>query len=220
MRAALLGALLALTPAVAFAQNTTEGRRDLPQQGSAPTPKDAKGAPDTSQRGSRGSTAGGDERTGAPGAGVESGDANGMAGGRTDQGPHGGTGIREGGGGAERERARAKQSGQARGRNRKGSLARPADSPPQINRDPKPAGSGAPMTPVEQEPRRQGRNYVEGPQPGAAGGVATETESTPGGAAPRGPTGKGAQTQPDKKPTDRRPDSPNTPESPGEEPGH
>lgn len=197
----LILAALALVPATAMAQNTAEGRADKPQQGSSPTPKDANDAADTSQRGSRGTTAGGSERTGAPTAGIESGDANGLAGGRTDEGPRGGTGIR-GTHDLRHERARARASSQARRRNAKGSTARPADSPPQINHDPRAMGSGAPMTPVAEEPQAQGKNYPAGPQHGAAGGVASGTdEGSPAGAAPRGPAGKGAQTTPDNKPT-------------------
>jgi len=196
MTRTLLTALLALTPA-AFAQggSPTEGR----DRATAPTPKDANSAADTSQRGSRGVSAGGDERTGPPAAGVESGDANGMAGGRTDEGPRGGTGIREGGARIQRERARGKANAQARGRNRKGSLDRPADSPPQREDHPSVIGSGAPNVPVSEEPRPQGRNYVEGPQHGAAGGVASGPDDASGGAAPAKEPGKGAQTQPDKK---------------------
>jgi hypothetical protein len=196
-----LAALLALVPAAALAQSNAENRPDSAQRGSAPTPADASRAADTSQRGSRGTTAGGDERTGPPAAGIESGDANGLAGGRTDEGPRGGTGIREGGSRTQNERARGKVNSQARPRNRKRSLERPADSPPQRNEDPKPMGSGAPMTPVQNEPVPQGRNYPDGAQHGAAGGVASGTEDTPGAASPRGTTGKGAQTQPDKKPS-------------------
>jgi hypothetical protein len=201
----ILAALLVLTPA-AFAQSGS--RTDDPQRATAPTPSDANRAADTSQRGSRGTTAGGDERTGPPGAGLESGDANGMAGGRTDEGPRGGTGIREGGARIQRERARSKANDQARGRNKKGSLNRPAETPPQRNDDPKAMNSGAPMVPVKDEPQPQGRNYVEGPQPGAAGGVASGTEGAPGGSSPEGVSGKGAQTQPDKKPTSDKPDTP------------
>ena len=201
MRRAILAAVLAVTPA-AFAQSGD------PQRASAPTPSDANRAADTSQRGSRGTNAGGDERTGPPGAGVESGDANGMAGGRTDEGPRGGTGIREGGSRIQRDRARGKVSSQARRRNKKGSLDRPADSPPQRNENPKPMGSGAPMVPVTEQPQPEGRNYVEGPQPGAAGGVASGTEGAPGGSSPSGVSGKGAQTQPDKKTTGDQPETP------------
>ncbi len=166
---------------------------------STSTPSEVNSAADTSQRGSRGSTAGGEERTGPPAAGIESGDANGMAGGRTDEGPRGGTGLREGATRIERERARV--NSQARRRNRKGSLERPAESPPQRNEHPKAMGSGAPMTPVDQEPRPEGRNYVEGAQHGAAGGVASGTADAPGGASTEGTAGKGAQAQPDKKPS-------------------
>src|SRR5256885_6624603 len=75
---------------------------------STSTPSEVNSAADSSQRGSRGSTAGGDERTGPPAAGIESGDANGMAGGRTHEGPRGGTGHRGGGAGIQKERARGK----------------------------------------------------------------------------------------------------------------
>jgi len=204
---ALAAALIALAPA-AFAQggSTTQDA----QHATAPTPKDANQAADTSQRGSRGANAGGDERTGPPAAGVESGDANGMAGGRTDEGPRGGTGIRQGGAGAQHERARARANDQARGRNKKGTLARPAASAPQRNDNPQPMGSGAPMVPVQDQPRPEGRNYVEGAQPGAAGGVASGPEENPGGSAPppSKESGKGAQLQPDKKQTGSEPPTP------------
>src|SRR5947208_2176584 len=189
-----------LLPAAALAQSTSE-RPDSAQRGSTPTPSEVNSAADSSQRGSRGSTAGREERTGPPAAGIESGDANGMAGGRTDEGPRGGTGIREGGSRIQNERARGKVNSQARPRNRKRSLNRPADSPPQRNEDPKPMGSGAPMTPVQREPVPQGRNYPDGAQHGAAGGVASGTDEGAGSASTRGTAGKGAQTQPDKKPS-------------------
>src|SRR2546423_12597757 len=131
MNSPLVGALLC---ALAMAQSTGEGRPDSAQRGSPPTATDANRAADSSQRGSRGSTAGGEERTGPPAAGIESGDANGMAGGRTDEGPRGGTGLREGATRIERERARV--NSQARRRNRKGSLERPAGSPPQRKQHP------------------------------------------------------------------------------------
>ncbi len=198
MNSPLVGALLC---ALAMAQSTGEGRPDSAQRGSPPTATDANRAADSSQRGSRGSTAGGDERTGPPAAGIESGDANGMAGGRTDEGPRGGTGIREGGARIQSERARGKVNSQARPRNRKRSLDRPADAPPQRNEDPKAMGSGAPMIPVQSEPVPQGRNYPAGAQHGAAGGVASGTDEEAGSASTRGTAGKGAQTQPDKKPS-------------------
>ena len=115
------------------------------ERGSA-QPADANRAAGNAQQSSR-DTAGGDERTGPPAPGIQSGDANGMAGGRTDQGPRGGAGIREGGDRLRKDRARARASGQARGRNRKGSFERPADAPADMNRDPKPMGSGAPADP-------------------------------------------------------------------------
>jgi hypothetical protein len=198
MNSPLVGAFLC---ALAMAQSTGEGRPDSAQRASAPTANDANRAEDTSQRGSRGSTAGGDERTGPPAAGIESGDANGMAGGRTDEGPRGGTGIREGGARIQNERARGKVNSQARPRNRKRSLDRPADAPPQRNEDPKAVGSGAPMIPVQSQPVPQGRNYPAGAQHGAAGGVASGTDEEAGSASTRGTAGKGAQTQPDKKPS-------------------
>jgi hypothetical protein len=200
MKIGSIGLALLLVPLAAQAQNSSEGRADKPQRGSSPTPMDANHAAATSQRGSRGSTAGGSERTGAPGGGVESGDANGMAGGRTDEGPRGGTGIPDGAH-PQKERARARANSQARARNHKGSLARPADSPPDVNLNPTPIGSGAPNIPVEQQPQPQGRYYPAGPQQGQAGGVASGTEDAEGAAGPRGPAGKGAEAQPSKEPS-------------------
>lgn len=184
-----------------FALAAAPGTSEDAQRGSAPTSRDANRAADESQRGSRGSTAGGGERTGPPAAGIESGDANGMAGGRTDEGPRGGTGISDGGERIRRDRARRRANDQARGPNKKGSFERPAESPPQINRDPKPMGSGAPVTPGHRQSRPQGRNYLEGPQHGAAGGVASDPKESAGGSSPSGTAGKGADTQPDKKET-------------------
>jgi len=86
-------------------------------------------------------------------------------------------------------------------------LERPADMPAQMNRNPKPMGSGAPSTP-EGGRKSQGRNYVEGPQHGAAGGVASGPEDDPGGSSTRGVSGKGAETQPDKKETGSEPAHP------------
>jgi hypothetical protein len=203
MNSLLVGALfcaLAADPT----PDKSSSQNDNAQRGSAPTPADANRAADTSQRSSRGSTAGGEERTGPPAAGIESGDANGLAGGRTDEGPRGGTGIREGASRTQSERARGKANSQARPRNRKRSLVRPADSPPQRNEDPKAMGSGAPMTPVQSEPVPQGRNYPDGAQHGAAGGVASGTDDAPGAASTEGTAGKAAQTQPNKKPPDEK----------------
>src|SRR5919201_2859609 len=179
MNSLLVGALLCALAADPTQDKPTP-QNDSAQRGSAPTPAETNRAADTSQRGSRGSTAGGEERTGPPAAGVESGNANGMAGGRTDEGPRGGTGIREGGSRIQSERARGKANSQARPKNRKRSLVRPADSPPQRNEDPKPMGSGAPMPPVAKEPRPQGPNYPDGAQHGAAGGVASGTDEASG----------------------------------------
>jgi hypothetical protein len=104
---------------------------------------------DASQRGSSDATAGGEDRSGAPGAGIESGHGNGMEGGRTDEGPLGGTGIRFSGN-PEAEAARANAYDQLRGPNKPGSFLRPADTAPQMNLDPKPIGSGAPQMPVDE----------------------------------------------------------------------
>lgn len=155
---------------------------------------------DTSQRGSSGDAAGGAERTGPPAPGIGSGGASGLSGGRTDEGPAGGTGIRRRAGGSEREKAKADD--QARGRNAKGSLARPADSPPQINRKPKAIGSGAPNLPPEQEQRTQGKNYGRRGMEGNAGGVASG-EDNPGGSAPAGVSGKSKRTQPGEQRADQ-----------------
>jgi hypothetical protein len=112
---------------------------------SSSTPGEASRAADDSQRGSRDPAAGRDERTGPPGAGVTSGEANSMAGGRTDEGPRGGTGIREGGDRIRKDHQRARANAQARGRNKKGSFERPADTPAQMNRNPKPLSSSGPQ---------------------------------------------------------------------------
>lgn len=86
---------------------------------------------------------GDDQRAGSQGAGIEPGVANGMAGGRNDMAPGGETSGRgEKGPGHERDRAKA--NSQARGRNKRGSFARPASSRAQMNRHPKPVGSGGP----------------------------------------------------------------------------
>jgi hypothetical protein len=155
---------------------------------------------DEAQQGSRGGNAVGPARTGPPAGGLDYGDANGMAGGRTDRGPRGETGLRERDT-TRRDKKRSRANSQARAPNRKGSLQRPAETPPQRNDNPQVIGSGAPMTPVQDEPQPQGRNYVEGPQPGAAGGIASGTQSQPAAASPKGSSGHGAQDEPDKKPS-------------------
>jgi hypothetical protein len=199
MKAIAFAAAVALSPLAASAQGGAPGSADKPQQGSMPTPSEASRSGDTSQRGSRRGAARGETRGGPPGAGLESGAGNAMAGGRTDEGPSGGTGIR-GEKGARHEHSRARANSQARGKNKKGSLQRPADTPAQINRDPKPMGSGAPMTPVAEEPKPEGRNYNAGPQPGAAGGTASEPgPSSPGGSATAGSAGKTAEPKDDAK---------------------
>jgi hypothetical protein len=179
--------LLALALAALLAQNTPpQGTSDETQRGSAPTPAD-RGTSESSQRGSMGSTAGGQERTATPGAGIESGEANGMAGGRTDEGPRGGTGIRGVPVGPE-ERARADGNDQARGPNKPGEFVRPADTPPDMNVNPKPMGSGAPQIPPNEEPQARGKRYGRTPSHGRAKG-----KDKPGGAAAQGSAGKGKQ---------------------------
>ncbi|HYS09838.1 MAG TPA: hypothetical protein VEP66_13885 [Myxococcales bacterium] len=179
---------------------------DSSQRGSAPTPAQSNRAADDAQRGSRGSTAG-EERTGPPSAGIENGEANGLAGGRTDEGPRGGTGIRGDDEAVTRDRARNRANAQARPRNKKGSFDRPADTPPDMNRDAKPMGSGVRRRTADQRPPRT-KTIPDGAQQGAAGGVASDPEESPGGSAPNGTAGKGAGTQPDKKQTGSEPDTP------------
>ena len=198
----LLVAAAALVAALAAADPP-----DSSQRGSAPTPAQSNRAADDAQRGSRGSTAGGEERTGPPSAGIESGGANGLAGGRTDEGPRGGTGIRGDDGTVTRDQARNRANAQARPRNKKGSFDRPADTPPDMNRDAKPMGSGVRRGTADQR-RPRSKTIPDGAQQGAAGGVASDPEESPGGSAPNGTAGKGAGTQPDKKQRGSEPDSP------------
>ncbi|MCA1828143.1 MAG: hypothetical protein ABR567_20435 [Myxococcales bacterium] len=178
--------IAAIILALALAQSTKEGKSDTAQRGSAPTPADRGSTAESSQRGSIGSTAGGEERTSVPGAGIESGDANGMAGGRTDEGPGGGTGIRNSTT-PQAERARANANDQARGKNKRGEFLRPADSPPQMNVNPKPIGSGAPQIPPDQQPQARGKRYGRTPSHGRAKGK----DKDAGGAAAQGSAGKG-----------------------------
>ena len=95
-----------LLPAVSFAQAQRKGR-ETTQQGS----------------GAR------SQATSAPGPGIEAGTGNAMAGGRTDFGPAGVTGI-DGVAGLSHDRALAKANDQARGENEKGSFLRPAETAP------------------------------------------------------------------------------------------
>src|SRR5919204_6154490 len=99
-----------------------------PTQDKSSTQNTANRAADSAQEGSRGSGAVGESRTGPPAAGIEYGEANGLAGGRTDRGPRGETGIR--GDTPRHEKARSRANSQARRPNRKGSLQRPAETPP------------------------------------------------------------------------------------------
>src|ERR1041384_3397793 len=108
-----------------------------------------QGKADTAQRGSTAATARSEDRTAIPGAGIAVGVANGLEGGRTDEGPFGGTGIRN----VDNPlaaRARANAYDQLRGPNNPGSFLRPADTPPQMNTNPVPIGSGAPSMPVDE----------------------------------------------------------------------
>jgi len=123
----------------------------------------------------------GEGRIGPLGPGIEPGTANALAGGRNDVGPLGVTGIWTMPGAAERERAIAND--QARGPNLPDSFLRPADTPPQINLNPRPMGSAEPNLPPEQEPQAHGRMY----RPGSV----RETAPIPvnqGGQAPQGPS--------------------------------
>lgn len=183
MKLALI-ALLAFAPA-ALAQSTKEGKDDSPQLGSAPTPADRKSTAETSERGSMGVTAGGQERTAIPGAGIESGEANGMAGGRTDEGPRGGTGIRESAPPGERARQRADD--QLRAENAPGSFLRPADSPPDMNLDPEPIGSGAPQVLPDAEEQDFGKLYLH---------HEIARPDNPGAAAAQGSAGKAKPPKP------------------------
>jgi hypothetical protein len=111
--------LLALIPCLAFAQTERKAQA-------------------TSQRGSGAKG----EETATPGPGLEAGAGNGMAGGRTDLGPTGVTGMVSGAG-ASHEQALAKANDQARGENEKGSFLRPAETPAQLELNPRVMGSGA-----------------------------------------------------------------------------
>src|SRR5215468_7367107 len=85
---------------------------DDAQRGSAPTSTQANQGAGDAQRGSSGASSGGDERVGPPAPGIERGDANGLAGGRTDEGPRGDTGIGEGADRLGREKTRARADSQ------------------------------------------------------------------------------------------------------------
>lgn len=131
---------------------------------------------ETSQRGSGPKG----EDTASQGPGVETGTGNAMAGGRTDFGPTGVTGLF--GSGAAHEWALARANDQARGANAKGSFLRPAESAAQIELSPRVMGSGADYG----EFPMGGKNYFDG-QP--VHGVASSPGS-PGGSAPNGSAGK------------------------------
>ena len=101
---------------------------------------------------------GGTDRIGPPGPGIEAGRANGLAGGRTDEGPLGGTGI-PGGFGEQHEHARAVANSQGRKPNAPGSFLRPPDMPPVTELHPRARGSGAPSLPPDEEPQASGKDY-------------------------------------------------------------
>jgi hypothetical protein len=124
--------------------------------------------------------------TSAPGPGIEAGAGNAMAGGRTDFGPTGQTGID--GAGVAHERALARANDQARGENEKGSFLRPADSPPDINLDARAIGSGADYGAF---PTGAAYYFDEHHQRhGQAGGISSGTGNQAGGSASQGSAGK------------------------------
>jgi hypothetical protein len=167
--------IVLLLPSVAFAQM-------------------ARKVQETSQRGSGPKGA----ATATPGPGIESGTGNAIAGGRTDVGPTGVTGL-ENGMGPAHERALAKANDQARGENEKGSFLRPAETPAQLELNPQVMGSGA----EEGAFPLGGRNYLDNAHAvhdnahavhGRADGVASGA-GNPGGAAALGSSGKSERTQ-------------------------
>ena len=118
------------------------------------------------------------------------------------------TKVREGGDGDPRRegrppraQARARATRRPAGKNRKGSFQRPAETPPQINRNPQADGLRRPDdSGRRRSPSPQGRNYDAGPQHGAAGGVASGTgPASPGAAATAGTAGKAAEQSPTQK---------------------
>jgi hypothetical protein len=133
-------------------------------------------AQETSQRGSGPKG----EDTATPGPGVETGTGNAMAGGRTDFGQTGVTGLV--GSGTAHEWALARANDQARGANEKGSFLRPADSPAQIELNPRVMGSGADYGAFPMG----GQNYFDG----HAKRVIASSPGTPGGSATKGSSGK------------------------------
>jgi len=165
-----LAIVLSLAPGLVFAQNSRRSTKGANEQGS-------------------GTKA---ENIAAPGPGIELGTANAMAGGRTDLGPTGMTGID--GSGVTHERALAKANDQARGPNEKGSFFRPAETAPQIGLGLKPMGSGA----EEGAFPFGGHDYFDSshPQHGKADGVAGGEGYQAGGAAAQGSAGKAADSTP------------------------
>jgi hypothetical protein len=131
---------------------------------------------ETSQRGSGPKG----EDTSTQGPGVESGTGNAMAGGRTDFGPTGATGLV--GSGAAHELALARANDQARGANPKGSFLRPADSPAQLELNPAVMGSGADYGAFPMG----GQNYFDGHSQHRI----ASSPGTPGGSATKGSSGK------------------------------
>ncbi|HEY2030152.1 MAG TPA: hypothetical protein VGH20_13190 [Myxococcales bacterium] len=165
-----LAIVVLLAPGLTFAQTPRRSTKGANQQGS-------------------GTKA---ENIAAPGPGIELGTANAMAGGRTDLGPMGMTGID--GAGSAHERALAKANDQARGANEKGSFLRPADTPPQIGLGLKAMGSGA----EEGAFPLGGHDYFDSshPEHGRAGGAVSGEGNQTGGAAAQGSAGKAADSTP------------------------
>jgi hypothetical protein len=163
-----LATVLLLVPGLALAQTTRRSTKGAAEQGS-------------------GTKA---ENIAAPGPGIELGTANAMAGGRTDLGPTGTTGID--GAGQAHEHALAKANDQARGDNEKGSFLRPAETAPQMGLGLKPMGSGA----EEGAFPFGGRDYFDSGHPlrGVAGGATSGEGYQAGGAAAQGSAGKAADS--------------------------
>jgi hypothetical protein len=155
-----------MLPAASFAQAQRKGQ-ETTQQGS----------------GTRG------QATAAPGPGIEAGTGNAMAGGRTDFGPAGVTGI-DAVAGLSHDRALAKANDQARGENGKGSFLRPADTAPDMDLSPQAIGSGA----EEGAFPTGGKDYFDShsDREGKASGIASGSNQE-GGAASQGSAGKGAE---------------------------
>jgi hypothetical protein len=116
---------------------------------------------------------------GPPAAGVESGTANGMAGGRTDQASREKVGLR-----APGKKARAID----RGPNAKGSLLAPADRAPTAAAETRSAHGGQPVAPAPAGGLSNSPGLV---RPSKGVGGKSVHVSAPGGSATDGPAGRG-----------------------------